>query len=131
MEIRYRSDRRLFNLRSLQAKTKFHVEKLREFLFADDCVLNAGSAEDMQHSMDLFSNACRNFGPTIITKKTEVMYQPAPKNPYQEPTVTVYGQKLTTVYKFVYLSSTLHIDDETHARIANASFSFGRLRSPV
>ena len=135
MDIRYRTDGRLFNLRRLQAKTKIHVDKLRDFLFADDCALNAGSAEDMQHSMDLFSNACSNFGLTISTKKTEVMYQPAPKNPYQEPTVTVDGQTLATVDKSVYLGSTLsrsvHIDDETYARIAKACSAFGRLRSSV
>ena len=102
MDIRYRTDGRLFNLRRLQAKTKVRVDKLRDILFADDCALNAESAEDMQHSMDLFSIACSNFGLTISTKKTEVMYQPAPKNPYQEPTVTVNGQKLATVDKFVY-----------------------------
>ena len=135
LDIRYRTDGILFNLRRLQAKAKVHVDKLRDFLFADDCALNAGSAEDLQHSMDLFSNACSNFGLTISTKKTEVMYQPAPKKPYQEHTVTVNGQKLVTVDKFVYLGSTLsrsvHIDDETHARIAKASSSFGRIRSSV
>ena len=56
------------------------------------------------------------------------MYQPAPKNPYQE--CDRNGQKLATVDKFVYLGSTLsrsvHIDDETHARIAQASCAFGR-----
>ena len=97
--------------------------------------MNAGSAEDMQYSIDLFSNACSNFGLTISTKKTEVIYQPAPKNLYQEPTVTVNGQKLATVDKFVYLGSTLfhgvHIDDETHARIAKANSAFRRLRSSV
>ena len=110
-------------------------DKLRDFLFADDCALNAGSPGDMQHSMDMSCNACSNFGLTISTKKTEVMYKPAPKNPYQEPTATVNGKKLATVDKFVYLGSTLscsvHIDDETHARIAKASFAFGRLRSSV
>ena len=89
MDIRYRTDWRLFNLRRLKAKEKVHVDKLRDFFFADDCALNVVSVEDMQHSMDLFSNACSNFGLTISTKKTEVMYQPAPKNPYQEPTATV------------------------------------------
>ena len=135
MDIHYRTEGKLFNLRRLQAKTKVHVDKLRDFLFADDCALNAGSVEDMQHSVDLFSNACNNFGLTISTKKTESMYQPAPKKPYQEPNVTVDGQRLTAVDKFTYLGSTLsrsaNIDDETHARIAKASSSFGRLRSSV
>ena len=135
MDIRFRTDGKLFNLRRLQAKTKVHVDKLRDFLFADDCALNAGSAEDMQHSVDLFSTACNNFGLTISTKKTEVMYQPAPNKPYQEPTVTVNGQKLAAVDRFTYLGSTLspcvHIDDEIHARIAKASSAFGRLRSSV
>ena len=135
MDIRFRTDGKLFNLRRLQAKTKVHVDKLRDFLFADDCALNAGSAEDMQHSVDLFSTACNNFGLTISTKKTEVMYQPAPNKPYQEPTVTVNGQKLAAVDKFTYLGSTLsrcvHIDEEINARIAKASSAFGRLRSTV
>ena len=63
------------------------------------------------------------------------MYQPAPKKPYQEPTVTVNGQRLATVDKFIYLGSTLsrsvHIDDETHAIIAKANSAIGRLRSTV
>ena len=100
INIRYRTDGKLFNLRRLQAETKFHFDKLRDFLFADDCALNAGSLEDMQHSMDLFSVACTNFGFTINTKKTEVMYQPAPGTQYQEPTVTMNGQKLAAVDKF-------------------------------
>ena len=125
--IRYRTDGRLFNLKRLQAKTKVHVDKQRDFLFADDCALNAGSAEDMQYSMDLFSNACSNFGLTISTKKTKVMYQPAPKNLYQEPIVTVNGQRLATVDKFVYLGSTLSrsvTSTMDRARIAKASSAF-------
>ena len=135
INIRYRTDGKLFNLRRLQAKTKVHFDQLHDFLFADDCALNAGSPEDMQHSMDLFSTACTNFGFTISTKKTEIMYQPAPGKQYQEPTVTVNGQKLAAVDKFTYLGSTpsrgVHIDDETDAKIAKDSVAFGRLRSSV
>ena len=47
LDIRYRTDGKLFNLRRLQAKTKIHVDRLREFLFADDCALNAGNETDM------------------------------------------------------------------------------------
>ena len=135
IDIRYRTDGKLFNLQRLKAKTKVHFDKLRDFLFADDCALNAGTLVDMQHSMDLLSSACTNFGLTISTKKTEVMYQPAPKKPYQEPSITVNGQRLAAVDKFTYLGSTLsrcvHIDDEINARIAKASSAFGRLRPTV
>ena len=65
------------------------------------------------------------------SKKTEVVYQPAPGNPYMEPTITVKGQRLQVVDKFTYLGNTLsgvvHIDDEVNARIAKASAAFCRL----
>ena len=47
--------------------------------------------------------------------------------------MAVNGQKLAAVDKFTYLGSTLsrsvHIDDETDARIVKARVAFGRLRS--
>ena len=63
-------------------------------------------------------------------QKRRVVRQPAPGKPYNEPTITVNGQKLKVVDEFTYLGSTLskavHIDDEVTARIA-----FGRLRTNV
>lgn len=53
--IRYRTEGKVFKLRRLQVKTKVNVDKLRDVLFTDDCALNAGSPEDMQCSMELFS----------------------------------------------------------------------------
>ena len=61
----------------------------------------------MQGVVDRMSKACDNFQLTISTKKTEVVYQPAPGKPYSEPTITVNGQKLQVVDKFTYLGSTL------------------------
>ena len=107
IDIRYRTDGKLFSMRRLQAKTKIHVDRLREFLFADDCALNAGNEADMQRSMDLISTSSNNFGLSISTKKTKVMYQPMPGKPYQEPTVKVNNQKLTAVDKFTYLGNSL------------------------
>ena len=78
---------------------------------------------------------CGNYGLTISNKKTEVVCQPAPGKPYNDPTITLKGQRLQVVDKFTYLGSTLsrvvHIDDEVNARIAKASAAFGRLRGSV
>ena len=64
-----------------------------------------------------------------------VVHQPAPGKPYNEPTITVNGQKLKVVDKFTYRGSTLfraaHIDDEVPVRIAKASVAFGRLHANV
>ena len=65
---------------------------IRDFLFADDCVLNVNTKQMIQHEMDFLSQGCDNFGLTISTKKTEVMYQPARGKSYKEPHVTVKGQ---------------------------------------
>ncbi|CAL1540204.1 unnamed protein product, partial [Lymnaea stagnalis] len=89
LPIRFRTDGSVFNLRRLQAKTKVKHNTINELLFADDCALNALSEAVMQHSVDTFSEACNNFGLTINTKKTEVMYQSAPSKPYVEPNIII------------------------------------------
>ena len=76
--INYRYDGSIFNLRRLQAKTKVTKDTINDLLFADDCALNATSEADMQQCTNKFSEACDNFGLTINTKKTEVMYQSPP-----------------------------------------------------
>jgi len=57
----------------------------------------------MQASMDLFSNACSNFGLTISTAKTEVLYQPAPGSEYTSPEIHFNGKLLPTTEAFIYL----------------------------
>jgi hypothetical protein len=135
LDVRYRTDGGLFNLRRRKSTTKCQVSHVCDLLFADDCALNASNAADMQRSMDLFSKACKNFGLTISTKKTEVIHQPAPGKQSQDPGILVNGERLKCSERFVYLGSTLsikvNIDEEVDARIAKASSSFGRLRDPV
>ena len=74
ININYRTDGQLVNLRRLQAKTKVQSVTFIDFLFADDCALNASTVEDVQRSVDKFSLAFTNFGLTISTKKTEVLH---------------------------------------------------------
>ena len=133
--IRWRFDGSVFNIKRLQARTKVHSGTINDLLFADDCALNSTSEHNMQRSIDIFSNACDNFGLTISTKKTEVMHQPAPGKPYIEPNITINDQRLNAVDKFTYLGSTLSrnvvLDDEVNARLAKASAAFGRLYKNV
>ena len=77
---------------------------------------------------------CHNHVLSMISqsaqKKTKVVHQSAPRKRYNEPPITVNGQKRKVVDKFTYLGSSLtravHIDDEVTARIAKASMAFGR-----
>ena len=109
------------------------VDTVCDLVFAGDCALYAGSQSNMQHSMDLFSTACDNFGLTISTNKTEVMQQPW--KAHAEPNITVNKQKFSVVDRFTYLVNTqyraVHIDDEVDTRIDRVSAAFGKLRSNV
>lgn len=79
--------------------------------------------QEIQLEIDRLSTACDNFGLSISLKKTEVMFQPAPSNPYQEPIITVKGEKLQAVENFTYLGITL-----SNNIISKVSSAFGRLR---
>ncbi|KAJ1119835.1 hypothetical protein NDU88_008020 [Pleurodeles waltl] len=110
IKIRYKTDNTLFNLWRLQAKTEVEEDSVHDFLFADDCTLNAAREAQMRQSKNRFSTACRTFGLTISTKKTEVLYQPAPQKTYVETTITTEGEILNAVDKFTYLGCT-HFPD--------------------
>ena len=121
---------KLFNQCRLHVFTKVKETILGDFFFPDDCALNAASEPEMQDSIDN-STTCNNFGLTISTKKTKVMHQPTPGQPYIEPSITVKGQKLPTIDKLMYLGSILskavNIDGVVNCRIPKASTNFGRL----
>lgn len=54
IDIGYRKDGGGFNLQRLRAKTKVHIESLRDFLFADNFALNASTEADIQISLNIF-----------------------------------------------------------------------------
>ena len=76
------------------------TDVIHDFAFEHDCILNANTQSEMQESLDLFSGVCKDFGLTISTKKTDVMYQLTPAVPHTEPTITVGGEKLVVVLQF-------------------------------
>ena len=97
LPIRFCFDGKLFNLRRLQAKSKMQTAVLDEFLFADDMAKGAQTEEMMQKGVGQVSDSCGNYDLTTSIKKTDVVYQPAPGKPNNEPTITVKGQKLQVV----------------------------------
>ena len=127
----------LFNIRRFTARTKVTIETLCDLLFADDCALVAHSKADLQELMDNFSKACKAFGLTISTDKTEIVYQPPPRSdPDQAPPspckINIGNITLKQNSKFKYLGSTItenaSLDDEIQFRISRASSAFGKLK---
>ena len=133
--IRFRTDGSLFNLRCLPARTKTIEELITELLFADDCALLAHTEEALQHIVNRFSDAAKNFGLTISLKKTEVLYQSPPHVAYNPPHISINGTNLNAVEHFTYLSSVISIDATVSKdpvnRFSKASSSFGRLSERV
>ena len=65
---------------------KTFKELITELLFAEDCPLLAHTEEALQHIVNHFSDAAKNFGLTISLKKTEMLYQPPPCGAYSPHT---------------------------------------------
>ena len=104
-------------------------------MFADDCALLARTEEGLQHIINCFSEAAKAFGLTISLKKTEVMYQPPPREAYSPPQISIDGTNLNAVDHFTYLGSVISNDatvsKDLDNRLSKASSSFGRLSKRV
>ena len=137
IQLKYRTDGGVFNLRRLKSNTKLKVATPRELLFADDGALNSNTEAEMQQWVNHFSRACDNFGFTISTKKTEVMHQPAPRNA-SRATHSCERRAAIESYRFFHqpswgstLSREANIDVEVNNRLSKANSAFGRLRKKV
>ncbi|XP_056674919.1 uncharacterized protein LOC130457479 [Monodelphis domestica] len=133
--IKYQLDGSLFDLCCLTAKSKTTERLILEALFADDCALMAHQENHLQTIVDRFSTATKLFGLTINLSKTEVLYQPAPGRPTNQPCITINSTQLSNVNTFKYLGSTIandgSLDHEINARIQKASQALRRLLSKV
>jgi len=133
--IRYRLDGSLFNLRRLHAHTKTLEQLIRDLLFADDAALVAHTERALQRLTSCFAEAAQLFGLEVSMKKTEVLHQPAPREEYRPPHITIGETELKAVHQFTYLGCTItsdaKIDREVDNRLAKANSAFGRLYKRV
>ena len=65
VKIRHRTDGNILNLYRLRAHTKVIRATVRDFLFPDDCALEAHSEEALQELADCFATAAKMFGMEI------------------------------------------------------------------
>ena len=78
VELDYRLDGRLFNLSHLKAKKEVMKLAVIDRQYADDCVILVHSAEELQTSLDLFTEAYQNLRLSINIRKTKVIHPPTP-----------------------------------------------------
>ena len=97
VNIRYRFNGSLFNLRRLQAHTKT-CEQLVQF--ADDAALIAYTERALQHLTFCFAKTAQLFGLEINLKKTEVFHQPALQKEYRLSHITI-GQKMSPEWAII------------------------------
>ncbi|VDM00183.1 unnamed protein product [Schistocephalus solidus] len=97
VRIANRNDGHLLNSRRMQASTRVSTGTVHDLLFADDCVLNTVTEEDMQRSMNFFTAGYAKFGLTICTAKTVVTHQPPPSAAYNAPQIAVRDGQLPDV----------------------------------
>ena len=126
-----RSDRHLFNLARLRAKTKVRKVLLREMLFTGDAALTAHTESALQRLISSFAHACSVFGLTISLKKTNILGQDVSST----PSISIGDYTLEVVEDFTYLGSTISInislDTELKKRIGKAAAALARLGKRV
>ena len=136
IHLNYRLDGKVFNLTRLKAKTKLSNTALVEFQYADDNDVAAQSEADLQIILDAFSYAYSKLGLKINATKTQVIFQPAPKDNIKVPPAIKIGEvTLKNVDSFPYLGSLIStnadIDADVKHRIQQAAAAFGKLRKRV
>ena len=130
VEIEYRLDGGLFNLRRLQAKTMTSA-MISALQYADDAAFPSLTADGLQRSLDVMSEAYLRSGLIINTTKTEILRTPSP----DAPTFSINGNQLKNSENFTYLGSNISfsgdLTNEIEGRINLASSAFGRLSKRV
>ena len=87
----YRIDGRLFNLSRLKTKTKVMKTAVIDLQYAEDCAILTHSAEELQASIDLFTEAYQSLSLSINIRKTKFILQPTPGINAGSPEIKVHN----------------------------------------
>ena len=135
IDISYRLDRSLFNLRRLQARTKVSHVEVFVLQYADDCVLVSNCPENLQDALNSIYDIFSSLGLAVNASKTELLYQWTGVEPAVVPIVAVGGSELKVSSQINYLGTILmdscSSDADVDRRINRAHVSFGRIRQRV
>ena len=102
IHLNYRTDRNLFDLKKLKAKTKVSTTYLLELQYADDCAFVADSAEGLQRVLTRSAELYKKLGLKINIQKTEYMKHTV--TPVEDlPPLSIDGEPLKEVLSFKYL----------------------------
>ena len=129
--LEYRLDGGLFNLRRLQSKTKTSSAVIFALQYADDAVFRSLTADGLQRSLDVMSEAYLRAGLIINTTKTKIISTSSP----DAPTFTISENQLKNSENFTYLGRNISFSgdymNEMQRRITLSSSAFGRLSKRV
>lgn len=75
IQIQYRLDGNLFNIRCLQAATKPTTQHILELQYADDCALLAHSPRILLDALDVVASIYTAIGLQINVKKRQILVQ--------------------------------------------------------
>ena len=134
IHLNYRTDRNLFDLKKLKAKTNVSKTNHLELQYADDCALVADSAEGLQRVLAKSAELYKKLGLQINIQKTEYMKHTAmPVEVSQPPSIDGEPLKEVLSYKYLgsHISANCSLDDEISHRLGQANGAYERLRTRV
>ena len=108
IEVVCRIDGKLFNLGHLWSKNKISTSSLIKFQYADDNSVATLSERHLQQILNAFNCVYKKLGLPVNSKKTQIVYQPAPIETNRiESTLQPGATTLENVDYFPYLGSHL------------------------
>ena len=133
VHLTFRTDRSLFDLQKLKARSKTSGTWFAELQYADDCALVCHTRDALQQGLGAAAEVYARFGLEINTNKTEILCWPGEQQTSLNITINDTTIKTTSSFKYLgsFISDDCKLDNELNSRISQAARSFGRLQDRV